>query len=410
MKFAYKAFDVSGKVVLGTIDANDANDAREILRKKGVFATEVNEDNGSGPRVHAGNLRTEKAKLVEVAQFMREMAILVGTGTPLAEALRSMERQTRGAEFKGIVTDLCKAVEQGESLSDAMARFPRAFDGVACSLVRAGEEGGQLDAMLDRLSRLLRQVQKVRGALIGAMIYPILLITVAFTVLSALVGFVLPKFEDLFKSLQAPLPPTTKALLALGAFVKENWWGVLIGLAVVIVSVVMYLRSESGKATVHRLMVVLPGVGKVVRAFSVARLSRVLGVLVEGKVPLLDALKLTRASVWSRVYASLVDRAEQSLIRGEPLHTAFHTKIGSTELVTPSVCEAVRNAEKSGRLGSVLMSVADHLDEDNELVVKSLTSIIEPVILIVLGIVVGFVAISMFLPLFDLTSATSSGG
>lgn len=408
MKFAYKAFDAGGKVVLGSIEASDANDAREILRKRGVFATEVQEDNGNGPRLHASNARTEKAKLNEVAQFMREMAILVGTGTPLAEALRSMERQAKSKVFRGIVTDLCKAVEQGESLSDAMARFPRAFDGVACSLVRAGEEGGKLDEMLDRLSRLLRQVQKVRGALIGAMIYPVLLITVALSVLAAMIGFVLPKFEDLFKTLQAPLPPTTKALLAIGAFVKEQWWGVLIGIVVVGGTLFMYLRSEPGRVTVHRLMVSLPGVGRIVRAFSVARIARILGVLVEGRVPLLDALKLTRASVWSRVYVGLVDRAEQSLIRGEPLHTAFHTKLGRVELVTPSVCEAVRNAEKSGRLGSVLMSVADHLDEDNELVVKSLTSIVEPVILIILGVIVGVVAISMFLPLFDLTSATSA--
>lgn len=407
MKFAYKAFESSGKPASGSIDANDANEARETLRKKGIFATEVSEEGAAGRSARPSNVRPEGASLAEVAGFTREIAILVSTGTPLVEALRSLERQSRNERFKAIVTDLCKSVEQGEALSDAMMRYPKAFDGVACSLVRAGEEGGELAAMLDRLAKLLRQVQKIRGALIGAMIYPALLITVALSVLTAMVGFVLPKFEDLFKTLQAPLPPSTKLLLGLGAFMKENWWMVLVGLGAAIAGVVLYLRSESGRSSLHRALVSIPGLGKVIRALSVARISRVLGVLVEGRVPLLDALRLTRASVWNRVYAELVDRAEQSLVRGEPLYTAFTAKLGGVELVTPSVCEALRNAEKSGRLGAVLSSVADHLDEDNELVVKSLTSVVEPLILIVLGVIVGFVAISMFLPLFDLTAANS---
>jgi type IV pilus assembly protein PilC len=409
MKFAYKAFDLAGKAAVGTIDANDAGEAREALRKRGLFATEVFEQGAGKARAVASNARQESARLSEVAGFTREMAILISTGTPLVEALKSLERQCKGEKFRGIVGELCKSVEQGESLSEAMARYPRAFDGVACSLVRAGEEGGNLDAMMDRLSRLLRQVQRVRGALIGAMIYPALLITVALSVLAAMVGFVLPKFEDLFKTLQAPLPGSTKALLAIGAFVKGNWWGVLIALAVIVGSTVVYMKSEAGRRALHQAMVRLPGVGRIVRAFSVARISRVLGVLVEGRVPLLDALRLTRASVWSRVYAELVDKAEQSLVRGEPLYSAFTTRPGGVELVTPSVVEALRNAEKSGRLGSVLMSVADHMDEDNDLVVKSLTSIVEPLILIVLGLIVGVVAISMFLPLFDLTAANSHG-
>lgn len=407
MKYVYKAFDAGGKAITGSIDANDPGEARDNLRKRNIFATEVHEEGASGHRVQAANVRNDRATLAEVAAFTREMAILVSTGTPLVEAMHSLERQCKSERFKTIVTELTKAVEQGESLSDAMMRYPRAFDGVACSLVRAGEEGGKLDEMMDRLSKLLRQVQKVRGALIGAMIYPVLLVTVALTVLGAMVGFVLPKFEDLFKTLQAPLPPTTKFLLALGAFTKENWWGVLIGAAVVVALAIVYIRSESGRVSLHRAIVATPGLGKIIRAFSMARISRVLGVLVEGRVPLLDALRLTRASVWSRVYADLVDRAEQALVRGDPLYVAFTAKLGRVELVTPSICEALRNAEKSGRLGTVLMSVADHMDEDNDLVVKSLTSIVEPVILIVLGIIVGFVAISMFLPLFDLTAANS---
>src|SRR5262249_40613872 len=154
----------------------------------------------------------------------------------------------------------------------------------------------------------------------------------------------------LFKTLDAPLPGSTKAMLAVGGFMSENWWMVLGGAAAVVSLIVVYVKSEGGRESTHRAMVAIPGLGKVTRAFSMARIARVLGGVVEGRVPLLDALRLTRASVWNRVYAKLIDNAEDAVIRGEPLVHAFTTSLAGVPLVPPSVCEAIRNAEKSGRL------------------------------------------------------------
>lgn len=410
MNVAYRGYDSTGRVVSGTIDAPGTGDAREILRKRGVFATEVGEGEPAARTPRAGPAPGARLGLKDLALFMREMATLISTGTPVAQALDSLERQATKGPMRAIMGDLRAAVEGGQSLSEAMGKHPRCFDGVCRSLVRAGEEGGRVDEMLDRLSKLMRQKQKVRGTLVGAMIYPVLLIGVASGVLSAMVGFVLPRFKDMFSTLQVPLPASTRFLLALGDFTKHWWWVVLPALALAGAVVVFWLRSAQGRERVQRTSIALPALGRVTRAFAMARVARVLGVLLEGKVPLLDALRLTRESTWNVVYVQRLAAAEDALARGEGLASALVAPEAGVELFSPAMCEAIRNAEKGGRLAPVLLGLADHLDEDNEVALKALTSVLEPLILIVLGLVVGTVAISLFLPLFDLSSGMGGGG
>jgi type II secretory pathway component PulF len=287
-----------------------------------------------------------------------------------------------------------------------MARFPRYFDPVCRSLVAAGESGGKIDDMLRRLALLVRQSLKIRTGLAGSMVYPTLLIFVSIGVLGAMFGFVLPRFEGLFKTLEAPLPPTTKIMMGISTWMRQYWWialGVLISTGV---GLKYWLSTPSGRRWSHVTIVRLPQIGRIVRALATARIARVLGVLLEGKVPLLDALQLTREATGNMCYADLVAAAEDRVIRGENISSAF----GSSRLIPQSVTEAIRSGEKTGQLAAVLTNIADYLDEDNEVVIRSITSIVEPLILLALGLVVGFVAISMFLPLFDLTSTAGKGG
>ncbi len=409
MNVSYRGYDSTGRGVSGTIEAPGPGEARELLRKRGVFATEVGEGAAASTPARAGGASVIKLRLKELALFMREMATLISTGTPVAEALGSLERQAGKGAMRAVVGDLREAVEQGLALSEAMGRHPRCFDGVCRSLVRAGEEGGRVDEMLDRLSKLLRQKQKVRGALVGAMIYPALLISVAMGVLGAMIGFVLPRFKDMFSTLQVPLPATTRILLSAGEFTKQWWWAMLPAAVAAAVALALWIRSRGGRERVQRLSIALPALGRVTRAFAMARVARVLGVLLEGKVPLLDALRLTRESTWNIAYVQRLAAAEDALARGEGLASALVTPEGGVALFSPAMCEAIRNAEKGGRLSPVLLGLADHLDEDNEVAVKALTSVVEPLILIVLGLVVGTVAISLFLPLFDLSSGMGGG-
>ncbi len=406
MKFAYQGFDAAGKPVNGHVDASDRHEAGEALRRRGVFATSIDDD-GAGAKVTAQRSGGgKKGGAREVATLLRELSVLVGSGTPVVEALGSLERQIGPGPWHDTIAEVRSSVEEGVQLSDALARHPGTFNGVVRCLVAAGESGGRLDAMLDRLAKLVRQQLKVRTTLIGAMVYPTVLIAISMFVLTILVVFVMPRFRGLFETLQTPLPPTTKFVMAISDTVRGQW-PILLGVLVsTVVGVTVYLKSEAGKMFRDRAMVRLPQIGRVTRNFATARITRVLGVLLEGHVPMLEAMALTRESVPNRLYQDVMTKAEDAVSRGE----SFSSVLNESGLFAPSVVEAIRTGEKSGRMSGVMLQLSDHLDEDNEVLIKTATGLIEPLILLLLGVVVGMVALSMFLPLFDLAGSTGSGG
>lgn len=415
MKLRCRAFDPSGKAVVETVDAPDAAAATELLRRRGLFVAEVTEESAaamarsSGASTSGRRVGT-RARLNALTGFSRQLAVLLSTGTPIMDALVSLERQTPEGHWRDTLADIRSRIEQGHSLSESLAQHPAYFDAVSRSLIAAGESGGQLPVMLDRLAKLTRQQQRVNSSVMGAMAYPVLLIGVSIVVLSLMIGFVLPRFEQLFKSLNAPLPPTTQWMLALGGFMAQWWWAVLAGAVALITSGVLYIRSDAGRAALDHAAVRLPIVGKLIRGLLTARLARVLGVLLEGRVPLLDALGLTRLSMGNAAYSDMIARAEDAATRGESISPGLaEFKSGGAALIGPAAGESMRSGERTGKLGPVLLNIADALDEDNEIVVRSLTSIIEPIILLGLGLIVGVVALSMFVPLFDLTSAGGGG-
>lgn len=413
MRVACTAYDRSGRQVLETIDAATVDEASEALRRRGLFVTEAAEEKVLEPdarwseRVPTARGLGARGRLRHVSGLARQMSVLVSTGTPIVEALGSMERQAKpGTEWERVLKDVRRRVEEGASLSKAMEAHPQHFDAVARSLVSAGEEGGKLDAMLERLARLTRQQVKIRGQITSAMIYPCLLICISMGVVATMLGFVLPRFQGMFESLGATLPPTTKALLATSAWLRSYWPWVVGGLAAGGGSTGYWLMTEAGRRWLDGMVIRVPLIGMAARSFATARLCRVIGTLVEGKVPLLDTLQLAREAAGNAVYENLVSRAARAVERGDSMSTVF----ASSGLVPVSVCEALRSGEKSARLGPVLVTLADALDEDNEVAVKTLTALLEPMILLTLGLVVGTMAMSMFLPLFDLTAAAGGPG
>jgi type II secretory pathway component PulF len=409
MNYAYTAYDKSGKVVSGTTEAGSSSEAGDKLRHDGLFVTQIAQADSGAPasapssgRARGAGGRTRRLK--SMAAFVRQLSILVSTGTPIVEAITSLEKQTPPGHWRTSLEDMRSRIEQGASLSVALEHHPRYFDAVARSLIAAGESGGILDAMLKRLSSLARQQVRVRSMVAGAMVYPCLLITVALSVLGVMLFFVLPRFEGLFHSLGSGLPPTTQFLIDLSNLLRDYWWIALPSIAVAGTLAKLWTASPSGRDAIAGFLVRAPHVGKLFRSFATARVVRVLGVLVEGRVPLLDALTLARESAGNPLYERLLHDAEDRVTRGETVSSA----LANSPLIDPSIVEAIRSGERSGQLGPVLLSLAKFMDEDNEVVLKSLSSIVEPLILIVLGVLIGFVAISMFLPLFDLTGATGA--
>lgn len=406
MKFMYKGFDRAGKPVTDSIEAADRNEAAEILRRKGVFVSEIGEPREMTTSAPAAVRKRVSAKRLEqVSAFLRQLSVLVSTGTPIVEAIESLERQQKDGQFKSMLQVLRRRMEEGVQFSDAMAAHPEYFDGVCRSLIAAGESGGKLDAMLTRLATFTRQQVRVRKSVTGAMVYPCLLIVVAIGVTVAMLGFVLPRFEGLFKTLDTALPPSTQVLMDISRFGREYWYAVIGAALAIPAGLKLWLSTASGSQSLERIMLTAPQLGKLTRGYAVARFSRVLGVLLDGKVALLDAIRLTRQATGISRYDALLARAEDAVTRGEN----FSAAINDPALVPPSVIEAIRSGERSGRVSTVLLTLAEAMDEDNELALKTVTGLLEPLILIMLGLVVGGMAISMFLPLFDLTAAGGHG-
>jgi type II secretory pathway component PulF len=409
MRLRYRAFDRAGNAIEDVIDANDADHARDLLRRKDLFLTEVVPD-GQSPSAQTGARRARTVRsgrrLRRVSMFARQLHVLTSSGTPLVQALFAIERQTESEAWREVVGTVRARVETGISLAEAMAARPEYFDNVTRSLVAAGEFAGALGEMLERLSSLTRRQLQLRTTIVGAMVYPVVLLIVGAAVMTLMMLFVLPRFGTLFQTLDTPLPPTTKWLLVASAFIRQWWWAIGAGAASVYVGLWLWLHTAGGTHGMQRLVLNLPRLGRLARSMLTARVARLLGTLLESRVPLLDALKLTRQSTPNVHYAALVAKAEDAVIRGETVSSV----LSASDLISPAVQEALRNGEQSGRLGAPLIHMADFLDEENEIVVRTLTSLLEPAILIVLGLLVGLMALSMFLPLFDLVAATGGGG
>ncbi|MBL8764531.1 MAG: type II secretion system F family protein [Phycisphaerae bacterium] len=405
MKLAYEGFTQAGRPVADVVEAPDPIVAADELRKQGLFVTRIDELRAAASASRHGR-RWGRGSLKEVVAFTRQLSVLVGAGTPLIESLMALERQSTDGPWRMVIADLRERVEGGSSLGAAMEAHAASFDPVSRSLITAGEASGLLKPMLDRLATLSRRRLHARQLITGALVYPALLVVIACCVLSVMLFFVLPRFAGMFRDLNAPLPPTTRFLLGLSDMLI-GWWPLIVPAAIAaLVALFIWTRSAPGQLRLHRVLLAMPMFGPLARAFLLARVSRILGVLIEAQVPLLDAIGLTRQAAGSPSFEALLDSAREAVVRGEGVSAALR----SSSLVPPMLSESVRTGEATGKLGVMLLGVADTLDEDNEIVLKSLTSVIEPVILIVLGVLVGLVAFSMFMPLFDLTAATSGGG
>ncbi len=407
MKLIYQAYDKSGKAVTDTVDAASESEALQQLRRDGLFVLELRppadgSDNGQASQAAADvTARRSTRHLRHLAMFTRQLHVLVSTGTPMVEALAGLERQTRDTRWRQVIGELRTHVEEGATLADAMEKRPDCFDAVYRSLIAAGEAGGRFEAMLDRLAKLVRRQQHVRSSIQGAMTYPALLFVVALVVLVLLLTFVLPRFADLFDTMKIALPPSTQAMLTISEFLQGYWWLALLGGAAAGWAARAWLKTAQGRETRDTLLVRTPYISPMTRGFATARVARLLGTLLENSVPLLEALELTRHATGNVHYQRLVIRAEEAVTRGEPVSVAFRDE----RLIDPSVYEALRSGEATGQIAPLLLNIADFLDEDNEIILRSLTSILEPIILVILGLLVGTVALSMFLPLFDLTAS-----
>ena len=345
------------------------------------------------------------ARRKQLLLFIRQFQLLLTAGTPVLQSLDALQRQTSDPLWKTVVGGLKESVEGGSTLSGAMSRRPELFPEVTRGLVAAGESTGRLSDMLGRAGGLVQKDLALRSAVIAALAYPVGLLFVVLGVSIGMLLFVVPRFAGLFATLGVPMPPSTRAVVWTSETLRAQGLWVGGGLLVATVSVTVLAHTPAGRRFLDGSLLRLPGLGPVIRGLVTARIVRLFGVLTDCHLPLMEVLHLVRGACSNAKYRELLDNAVTSVSHGEGISPAFDRP----ELIAPSVHEAFRSAESSGRLGPAMVAVAEFLEQENEGLVKLLTRTLEPLILVVLGVVVGLLAMSMFLPLFDLTAMAGEG-
>ena len=331
--------------------------------------------------------------------FTSQLALLMETGSSLTETLTAMESQMSNTALREAVHNVSADVQGGKMLSTALAKNPKIFSTVYISMVRAGEMGGFLVEMLQRLVQILKLKNGLATKIKSAMAYPAVLSIMSVGVVIFMMTFVLPRFAALFEGKEAILPITTRILMATANFMV-NYWPVVVGLvAGTVVGAVFFGRSQQGRIFIQRAILKLPLVGPVCKMLYTSRLLRTLGVMLESGIPLLDGVDVTRGTVGNVEYAKFLDVVEEHVKEGKSLSEPF----SQCTLFAPAVKQMVHTAEMTGNSGRVMVKLADHYDEEVEVRLKTLTSLLEPAIVVVMGSVVGFIAMSLFLPLFKIS-------
>ena len=413
--FTYEAMNSVGQPVKGEIDAASSEEAIAKVRAKGEFPTKIRERAAkrggaqAGPKgggtasQRGGGKRTVgsvSTKLLTV--FTRQLSTLIDAGLPILRSLRILEQQQKPGMLRVAIRLVAEDVEGGATLSESMAKHPKAFDRLYVNMVRAGELGGVLDLVLQRLAEFMEKSMALRRKVIGAMIYPAAVITFAVLIVTGIMIFVVPKFQDIFADLGSKLPAMTAMLIATSAWLQDTGWIFVAGSPLLIwVALKLLKTSPGGRYIVDKMKLRTPIFGMIVSKTSIARFSRTLGTLLSAGVPILEALNITRDTAGNRVFSRAMAKVHDGIREGE----SFADPLRQTKIVESMVVNMIDVGEETGELDKMLNKVADTYEEDVEVLVSSMTSLLEPVMVISLGLIVGFIVIALFMPMVGMLEA-----
>lgn len=400
--FIYKAADQRGHTVDGVMEAPDARSVVERLQRDAYFPIQV-----APQEEHAGragftwpSLRQRRIAARELVTFTQQLATLLEAGLPLDRALGIQEELTPHRRLRAITADVLRSVRAGSSLGEALAKHhPRPFSRLYINMVRAGERGGVLEATLRRLAEFLEEAQEFRDTLVSALIYPSLLAAVGGAAVVFLMTFVIPRFADIFRDLGSTIPWPTQVLLSLSAWLSHYWWALVgAGLGVVL-GLRVWLASSAGRLQADDLMLKLPVIGAVIVQTEVARFARITGTLLRSGVPLLAALDVVKEMMSNQVIARAIERLREGVTRGAGLSKPME----ETGVLPPLAIHMVRVGEETGRLDEMLLKVGATFESDTRKVLKRLIALVEPCIILAMGLVVGFIVVAMLMAILSIT-------
>lgn len=390
-KFKYKAMKNDGTKTTGEYEANSRDDVMEMITSNGYYPLKVEEVIESTTiNIH------KKIKVKEISIFCRQMYTMLDAGVPLINALNLMSTQVTNKHLVEIVKELEEDVRKGEMLSNSMRKFPEAFPTLLTSMVESGEASGNLDEMFLRMSTHFEKENKINNKVKAAMIYPIILALVGVAALIVVMVFVMPTFVSLFDSSGAELPAATKLLIGISSFMSNHYLMVIGILIAIIVGIIMYSKTESGIYFFAKLKISFPLIKDLNRKMIVSRFTRTLSTLLASGVSLVESLPIVSAVLNNVIAEDEVLKIRERVVKGEGLSTP----IEDCELFPPMLSSMVRIGEESGALDDMLNKTADFYDEEVEQAIQTLTSMLEPIMIIIMGLVIGFMVIALMLPLY----------
>jgi type IV pilus assembly protein PilC len=418
--FQYEAMDNTGLEVKDVIEANSEQEAQAKIREKGFFVTKIAEKGRATKKATKKDGKTvegakkkpnRKGKTFslggvsgkKLCTFTRQLSTLQDAGLPILRSLRILETQAKPGPLKNALGGVIEDIESGSTLSEAMAKQPKAFDNLYVNMVKAGEAGGALETILQRLAEFKERQQSLKRKVQGAMIYPCAVIFVATGIVGFIMYYIIPKFKKIFEDFDTDLPPITEVLIGCSDAVVNYWYlGPVIPLAVFIM-IKIIKKNKTGAYCVDWLSLKIPLLGQILRKSIVARTTRTLGTLIASGVPILEALSITRDTAGNGVFVKAFEHVSAAIREGE----AMWIPLKETRQVDEIVVNMVAVGEETGALDTMLYKVADVYDEEVSVLIEGLLNLLEPLMVVVLGLIVGFIVIALFMPLIKLLNDLS---
>jgi type IV pilus assembly protein PilC len=393
--YAYQGRSAAG-LQKGEIEAPDRTAAVGELRRRSILVTQISEKASGLKAIKVGS----KVKDRDMAIFTRQFSTMIDAGLPLVHCLNILAEQSDSKNLRAVTSTVARNVEQGSTLAESLRKHPRTFDDLFTNMVEVGETGGILDIVLQRLAAYIEKAAALKRKVKSAMVYPASIIGVAVLVIIFMLTFVIPTFAAMFKDLGAELPLPTKIVIGLSDFVRHYILLIIAALVGCVFALRSYYRTENGKSTIDALLLKVPIFGVLIRKVAVARFTRTLGTLVQSGVPILEGLRITAATAGNKVVEKAVLQCRASVTEGKTLTEPLK----ASGVFPPMVTQMISVGEQTGALDAMLGKIADFYDDEVNTAVNTLTSLLEPIMIVFLGGAVGGLVVAMYLPIFKLVT------
>ncbi len=414
--YEYKGLNAKGKATTGMVDADSPRALKERLRRDGIFLTQYTETARGGEQRTVGGEKAgsrevrlldsfKRIKLLEVSEFTRQIATLLHAGIPMVEALGALADQQENPKLKRVLSQVKRAVSEGSSLAQALREHPKVFPDLYVNMCAAGESSGTLDAVFDRLSEFMESSVRLRAKLMGAMMYPIIMVVLGFGIVTLMMLFVVPKIAEIFTEMGTELPLITKILIGTSDLFLTFWPLIFAGIFGGIFGFQRWRKTEAGRARWDRFVLKIPVFGRLIRMLAIARFARTLSTLLASSVPILTAMNIVRSIISNTVLASVVDDARDAVKEGQSIAEPLKR---SGEF-PPMVTHMISVGERSGQLEQMLSNVADSYEVQVDSKITQLSSVLEPVMILFMGGAVAFLVFAILMPMMQMNEMISAG-